>query len=303
MNNNSKNIKILPQSFAKLKSQFLMWILLIPTVFVLIYCHWTPVFRGMYMSFFHTKGYSVTDFCGLENYKNVLTDTMFLQTLWNTVQYVVWSLVMGAIPPIILAIFMQEVIHGKGVIRFLSYLPSVTPGLAATVVFMSIFSPAPGGLLNYFLGNFGIEPQTWIQDAKMAIPLIVLTMSWSGIPGTVLYYLASLQSVNQDLYEAAMIDGATVWKRCLKITLPHLGPMTLLLWVRQTIGVFQIMQQPLVMTDGGPNNASLSLNLTAYKMAFQYGQVDRALALGTVSFVFLLVFSIFYFKMDKKLNN
>lgn len=287
----------------QLKAQTYMWILLIPTVIALAICSWYPILSGFYTSFFKTQGYTAVEFVGFKNYVNVLTDTMFLSTLGNTVKYVLWSLLLGGIPPIFIAIIMQEVVHCRRSIRFLTYIPSVTPALAVSVIWMCMYSPASGGLLNYLLSFLGIEPQVWLQNENLTIPLIMLSSSWSGIPGTVILYLAALQNINQDLYAAALIDGASIWSRLRKITLPTLYPTILLMWVRQIIGIFQIMQEPLVMTDGGPNNASLSLNLTAYKMAFQYGQADRALALGVVSFAFLLIVSIFYFKMDKKINS
>lgn len=299
----NKKKKGLASSLAVVKTQTFMWVLLVPTVFTLILCHWYPIFSGVYTSFFKTQGYNAVEFVGLRNYKNVLTDTMFLTTLGNTLKYVFWSLLLGGIPPIFIAIIMNEVIHAKRTIRLLTYVPAVTPALATAVIWMCIFSPSPGGLLNYLLSVFGIEAQGWLQNPKLTIPLMMFSASWSGIPGTVVLYLASLQNVNQDLYEAAMIDGAGIWTRLKKITLPTLYPTILLMWVRQIIGIFQIMQEPLVMTDGGPNNASLSLNLTAYKMAFTYGQADRALALGTVTFLLLLIVSIGYFKLDKKLNS
>ncbi len=298
-----KRRKNVASTFNVFKNQALMWVLLVPTVYTLVMHIWYPIGDGFFTSFFKTYGYNRGEFVGLRNYINVLTDTMFLQTLGNTVKYVLWSLLLGGLPPIFIAVIMQEVIHGKRTIRLLTYIPAVVPTLATSVIWMGIFSPAAGGLLNQLLSGLGVEAQSWLQDPNLAIPLIILTASWSGIPGTVLLYLAVLQSINQDLYEAAMIDGAGVWKRFRKITLPTLYPTILLMWVKQIIGIFQIMEQPLVMTDGGPNNASLSLNLTAYKMAFTYGQVDRALALGVVSFCILLVFSVLYFRVDKKLNS
>jgi multiple sugar transport system permease protein len=115
-------------------------------------------------------------------------------------------------------------------------------------------------------------------------------------------YLASLQSVNQSLYEAARIDGAGFWRRFWHILLPHMRGIILLLAIRQIIGVFQITEQPLVMTGGGPNGASMSLGLTNYFYAFQYGQFDKSMALGVISFLFLLGLTFIYFKLDRKFN-
>ena len=272
-----------------LKNQSLMWLLLIPTVFALILCHWNPIFRGMITSLFQTKGFKIVEFVGLQNFKNVLHDTMFIKTLINTFQYVLWSLVIGIIPPLALAIALNEVAHFKQGFKIL--------------IWVNIFSPAPGGMLNVMLDSMGLPISQWLLNEKLTIPLIVVSMTWKGYGVTMLLYLSALQSVSQDLYEAAVIDGAGIWKRIFKITIPHLSPTMLLLVVQQIIGVFQVFDQPLVMTDGGPNNASLTLGLTSYKMAFSYMQVDRSMALGTVSFFILLIATLFYFRMQKKLED
>ena len=280
-----------------------MWLLLIPTVFALILCHWNPIFRGMITSLFQTKGFKIVEFVGLQNFKNVLHDTMFIKTLFNTFQYVLWSLVIGILPPLALAIALNEVAHFKQGFKILTYLPAIAPGLAASLIWVNIFSPAPGGMLNVMLDSMGLPISQWLLNEKLTIPLIVVSMTWKGYGVTMLLYLSALQSVSQDLYEAAVIDGAGIWKRIFKITIPHLSPTMLLLVVQQIIGVFQVFDQPLVMTDGGPNNASLTLGLTSYKMAFSYMQVDRSMALGTVSFFILLIATLFYFRMQKKLED
>ena len=301
---NEPNIKYkrIGSKLVVVRNEALMWMLLLPTVFTLILCHWNPIFRGMITSLFQTKGFKLVEFVGLKNFKNVLTDTMFLRTLLNTVQYVVWSFVLGAIPPLAIAIALNEVVHFKQGFKILTYLPAIAPGLAASLIWVNIFSPSPGGMLNILMNALGLPTSQWLLNESLTIPLIVVSMTWKGYGATMLLYLSALQSVSQDLYEAAVIDGAGIWKRIFKITIPHLGPTMLLMWVQQIISVFQIFDQPLVMTDGGPNNASLTLGLTSYKMAFSYMQVDRSMALGTVSFFILLIATLFYFRMQKKLE-
>ena len=301
---NQPNIKYkrIGSKLVVVRNEALMWMLLLPTVFTLILCHWNPIFRGMITSLFQTKGFKLVEFVGLKNFKNVLTDTMFLRTLLNTVQYVVWSFVLGAIPPLAIAIALNEVVHFKQGFKILTYLPAIAPGLAASLIWVNIFSPSPGGMLNILMNALGLPISQWLLNESLTIPLIVVSMTWKGYGATMLLYLSALQSVSQDLYEAAVIDGAGIWRRIFKITIPHLGPTMLLMWVQQIISVFQIFDQPLVMTDGGPNNASLTLGLTSYKMAFSYMQVDRSMALGTVSFFILLIATLFYFRMQKKLE-
>lgn len=295
--------KKLSRRLMVVKKESLMWFLLLPTVFTLVLCHWNPIFRGMMTSLFQTKGFKLVEFVGLENFKNVITDTMFVKTLSNTVQYVIWSFILGAVPPLAIAIALNEVVHFKQGFKILTYLPAIAPGLVASLIWVNIFSPTPGGMLNILMNALGLPSSQWLLNESLTIPLIVVSMTWKGYGVTMLLYLSALQSVSQDLYEAAVIDGAGIWKRIFKITIPHVGPTMLLMWVQQLISVFQIFDQPLVMTDGGPNNASLTLGLTSYKMAFSYMQVDRSMTLGTVSFFILLIATLFYFRMQKKLED
>lgn len=287
----------------RFSNQFWMWMLLLPALSMVFFIQWIPVLKGMWMSLFETKGYSTVGFVGLENYKNILTDTIFSTTLLNTFKYVFWSIVIGAIPPFILALFLNEIVHGRNTFRFLTYLPNVAPALAVSIIWSCIYSPAQSGLFNSILSTVGIPPQQWLLDKNMTIPLIILSMSWSGAPGTALIYYSALQGISQDLYEAATLDGAGMCRKLFTVTIPQIAPTLLLMIVRQVISVFQIMQEPLIMTNGGPSNASLSLNLSSYNMAFVYGQVDRSLALGTVTFIILIIITIFYLKLEKKISD
>ena len=127
-------------------------------------------------------------------------------------------------------------------------------------------------------------------------------MTWKGTGSSVIIYLASLQSVNQDLYEATAIDGAGVMRRFWHVTLPHLKTLLLLNLIRQIINIFQIMQQPMILTDGGPNNASLSINLHSYLLAFRDFQPEKSLALNVVVFIILMIVTAFYFFVQRKLE-
>ncbi len=287
---------------AALKHNFSGWILLIPAIICLILVQWHPTIKGFYNSFFETRGYEITEFVGLQNYKDVLSDTMFLTTVKNTVMYVFWSLLIGFVPPLLLAVLLNEIVHCNRLFRTITYLPYLSPGVVTAIVWGFLFMPGANGALNSILGWFGIEPIGWLNDSGLAIPSIVLSMTWQGIPGSTVIYLAALQGVSQDQYEAAIIDGAGIWKRFKSVTMPAIGGTTLLLAARQIIGVFQVMQEPLIMTNGGPDNATLSLGLATYRYAFTYMKVSKALALGVVSFLMLLVITVIYFKLEKKIK-
>ena len=165
-----------------------------------------------------------------------------------------------------------------------------------------MYSPDVSGLFNSLFIKMGIEPFGWLQEPAWVIPLIVVSMTWHSAGVTTMYYFAALQGVNRELYEAALIDGAGFIKRIKTVTFPHISKISLLFLVRQIISVFSIMEQPLQMTDGGPNNASMSLGLQTYKYAFIQNKPQLSMALSVIMFLILCIATVFYFKMDKKLS-
>jgi len=193
-------------------------------------------------------------------------------------------------------------VYFKGYFKVSMYLPAIIPSISASLIWYYMYQPGAGGLLNMVRGLFGLAPSAWLQNAKLTIPLIITSMTWRGFGGTMVMYLATLQGINQELYQAATIDGAGILTRIRHVTLPHMRGVLLLLLIRQIIGIFQVMVEPLAMTGGGPNYASLSLSLQAYNYNFVFGQIDRALALGVITFVMLVFLTIAYFLLDKKIG-
>ena len=281
------------------------WILMLPMVIILYLLVWRPTALGGVWSFFHMKAYSVGEFCGFDNYRKVLMHSQFLPTLWNTVQYVFWSLVIGFLPPLFIAIMVNEVVHFKNGFRVLIYMPAVIPGIAAMLMWYYMYYPDKTGLLNMLLGRLGIEPFGWLNDPKFTIIGIVIYSTWKSFPRTMLLYFASLQAVSTELYEAAQIDGAGPMKRLWHVTRPAMEGILLLNLVNQIISVFQIMEQPLAMTGGGPNGASTSLSYQLYQYGFNSGgkATGQAMALGVIIFLILIVFTIFYFWLNRKVED
>ena len=281
------------------------WILMLPMVAILYLFVWRPTVMGTYWSFFNMKAYTVKDFCGLSNYIKVLSHTQFVPMLWNTVQYVIWSIVIGFFPPLFIAIMMNEIVHFKGGFRVLIYVPAVIPGIAAMLMWYFMYYPDHTGLLNMILGKFGAEPKQWLNDPDFTIIGIIIYSTWKGFPSAMLLYFASVQSVSVELYEAATIDGAGPFKRMWHVTRPAMEGIILLQLVRQIISVFQIMEQPLAMTGGGPNGASTSLSYQLYQYGFNSGGkgTGQAMALGVIIFLILIVFTIFYFWLNRKVED
>lgn len=274
------------------------WAMLLPAIILLFFIVWRPMVQGISLSFFDMKGYTPTKFVGFENYKEVFSDYLFLKTLKNTFLYTFWSLIIGFLPPLIIAILLNEIMHGREFFKFSAYIPVMIPGMAASLIWTFLYQPGENGVLNIFLGKMGIPPQQWLQNGKYTIMLIVLYMTWRGFGTTTILYLSGLQGINKDLYEAATIDGASTWCKIKHVMLPQLKGLMLLMMIRQIITIFQIMEEPLAMTGGGPDNSSLSLGLQGYNYAFVYFQNGRALALGVVTFVILMVFTVIYHKVD-----
>ena len=283
-----------------MKRDVVAWILLLPSLFCFVIVLWHPLISGIVLSFFETQGYDAVRFVGFENYIGVMRNSEFIAALMNTFSYTLWSLIIGYLFPLVIAILLNEMVHFKSLFKFSLYFPTMVPGMATALLWYFIFDPGKGGVLNGILGLLGLPASQWLQDSSLTIPLIVFTMTWRAFGGTMLIYLASLQSVNQDVYEAASMDGAGFFQKIWHITLPHMKGVMSLILIMQIISVFQVFQEPLAMTAGGPNNASMTLMLESYYYAFRYFNAGRSMAIGSISFVILLVLtSIYQFAMRK----
>lgn len=278
------------------------WILLLPGLFLFFYLVWRPIFIGITYSFFDLKGFRPVEFIGFRNYVYVLSDTKFLGTLKNTIYYVLWSLIIGFPLPIICAVMLNEMIDFKQYFKISLYLPAVIPAIAVSVLWTNMYAPDSAGLLNMILGKFNIEPQQWLNNEKMVIPLLIVSSTWNGFGSTILYYLAAMQSVNTELYEATRIDGCGFFGRIRYVIIPHMTPIILLMLVKQIIGVFQILDAPMVMTAGGPNGASTTLALTAFNYAFRFNRAGEGLATNVITFVCLIGLTFVYYRAEKKFS-
>lgn len=305
--NNALNVRKINKNNALtsfLSRDLSAWILLVPMLICVYYFTLRPQILSIYWSFHKMVMYQPQEFVGLKNYITVLSRPDFLQTVKNTLTYVVYSLIIGFPLPFILALVMNELVHFRKTTRILVYFPSVMPAMAISLLWVFIYNPSAGGLLNMILGKFGVEPYQWLQDSRFTILWIIVSMTWNGCGSTALYYFAAMQGINRELYEAAMIDGAGYWTRVRIVTVPYMYGMLILFGVRQIISVFSVMERVLQMTGGGPNNASTTLGLLNYRYAFENGGMNAqyALALGVMMFIFLSVFAILYFILEKKLQ-
>ena len=277
------------------------WLIMLPSITLFAFFLWVPLVQSVRMSMYRTKNIELVEFVGFENYLRVIQREEFIQALSNTLTYTFWSLLIGFLIPIIIALVIGETARGKGFFRTVTYIPNILPGLAAVLLWKQFFSAEKSGVINIILDSLGLETMAFLSEANLVIPLIVVTATWKGAGATSLIYMAGLAGVNPELYEAATIDGAGIWKRIFHITVPALFSLGSTLLILQIISIFQIMYEPLVLTAGGPDNASVSLMLLMWRYAFG-GQMDygRASAVAVIIAVILLIFTAIYSYVNKR---
>jgi len=264
-----------------------------------------PMLYSLYLSFTSATLLSPPRFLGLDNYAGMVADDpLFYESLWNTVFYVLFSVPLGMALALALAILLNQKIAGIPLFRTIFFLPSVTNMVAVSVLWLWIFNPE-FGLLNSALEWLGITGPYWLQDENWAKPALVIMSLWA-VGGMMIIFLAALQGVPRDLYEAADLDGAGPVSKFFHVTLPMISPALLFNLVISIIGSFQVFTQAFVMTggaqpgsEGGPNNSTLFFVLYLYKKAFQEFKMGYASALAWVLFLVILVFTIILMKATK----
>jgi multiple sugar transport system permease protein len=270
---------------------------LLPAVMVFAIFQWYPILKNFIIAFQeYVPGFPAT-WVGLGNFKAVFADPQLPIAAKNTVAYVLICLVIGYFVPILVAIAISELRKGRGFFRLAIYVPNIIPSIAICIIWRWIYNPQ-FGMLNIGLGFLGFPPQQWLLSKDQVILSLAIMSTWQNFGATAVLYMASLTSVSSELYEAAELDGAGLLQRIRYVTFPAISGTMSLLLVLQLIATFQVMQEPFVLTSGGPNNASITLMLQTYNYAFGYIEFGKAGALGSLLFLALLVFSILYVKQS-----
>lgn len=275
------------------------WLVMLPTLILFAFFVWEPLLESVRLSLYHAQGFRLQEFVGLANYRMVLSHPDFIAAFINTFKYIFWSLLIGFFVPIIVAVLITETVHFKSLFKIGVYFPNIMPGMATVMMWLFFFRPGSTGVFNILLGKIGISPMVWLTDPKLTIPLIIMTMTWRGAGATALIYMAGINGINPELYEAATLDGAGVRSRIWHITLPQIFSLGKTLLILQIISVFQIIYEPLVLTNGGPNNASISIMQLVYNYAFRDFNHPAAAALSVMMCIVLVILSGLYFKLTK----
>ena len=257
-----------------------------------------PIVASFYYSFTEYNVATPPKWVGLENYINLFKDELFLEAFYNTGYYVTGLVPLGLIVGLILALLLVQPLKEKYLYRALIYLPSIVPVYALAVISLVFFNPY-FGLVNGFLSIFRINGPMWLNDENWVKFTIVLLSQW-GAGGTALIFMAAINDIPKDLYEAAMLDGATGWQTFWKITLPLMSPAILYYLITATIGAVQIFDLPQIMTGGGPANASLSYVMYLYRHAFRYLHMGIASAMAWILFIVTIILTILIFKTSAR---
>jgi multiple sugar transport system permease protein len=263
---------------------------------------WFPILRALVMSVQKTNLVSEPSFVGLDNFARVLADPQFGIAVANTAWFSLLALLFGFPIPILLAVLMSEVRRRRGLYSALAYLPVVVPPVVSVLLWRFFYDASSHGVFNSILGWVGLGPLPWLQSSASAMPSIVIESTWANAGATVIIYLAALVSVRPELYDAADVDGASIWQKILNITLPQLRSVLLLTLILQLIATAQVFTEPLLFTSGGPNNATLTVLLLIYRYAFQNslgGDYGLAAALSLMLAAFLAIFTLGYYRLTR----
>ncbi|MEU6711416.1 sugar ABC transporter permease [Nonomuraea sp. NPDC046802] len=260
---------------------------------------WWPVLRSLLLSLQRTN-FLTSEWVGLDNFARVLQDPLLLTAVSNTVWFSVLAFVIGFPVPVLLAVFIAELRRARKIASALVYLPVIFPPVVAVLLWKAFFDPSPQGVFNSILGWFNLGPVAWLNNGDLAMPSIVLQATWASFGTATIIYLATLMSIQTELYDAAEADGAGVLRRFWHITLPQMRTVLLVMLLLQIIGTFQVFTEPYIMTNGGPENRTVTILMLIYRYAFISGDYGRATALSILLALVLSALSAVYLSATRR---
>ncbi|SDN34708.1 carbohydrate ABC transporter permease [Bacillus sp. OK048] len=264
-----------------------------------------PILSSFVLSFTDwnfVAGYENAKFVGLGNFSKLLTNALFLKGLVNNVLLIL-AVPITLLISLALAVIINKYVYLKDLFKVIYFMPFISSIVAVAVVFQVLFHPTKGPI-NQLLLKLGVEnPPGWIADVTFALPSVMLIMVWTGIGFNLIIYLAGLQNIPKELYEAAQMDGASAWSQFRKITIPLVSPTTFLLFVTGVISSFKVFDLIIVLTNGGPANSTITPVVYLYQQAFIELKTGYASAISLVMFVIILFITYIQFIGQKKWVN
>lgn len=276
------------------------WLFLLPSLVLFAVFTALPVISAFLISFTHWDLFNPPKLAFLDNYIGLWNDPIFRQVLGNTGYYVVLAVPLQMLLGLLCALALNRGVPGQAFFRVIYFLPVVTSTVAAGLVWAWLFN-SNFGLINMGLSLLGVDDlPKWLISSKWAMPAVIAVSVWQGLGYSMVLFLAGLQNIRRDLYEAAALDGATGWSRFWHITLPLLSPMTFFVLIISIIGSFQVFELVYVMTKAGPSNATNTLVFFIYQNGFMFYQMGIASAAAMVLFLIVLVLTLVQYRLQNR---
>ncbi|MDD8017115.1 MAG: sugar ABC transporter permease [Bacteroidota bacterium] len=284
------------------------WLFLSPALTAIFIFFVIPVVSALIMSFTDFDIYALGNisyvrFMGFQNYIRILETPLFWIAMKNTFYFVIVGAPFSVAVSLGAALMVNsKLARFKPFFRTVYFLPVVTSLVAVAVVWRYLFHPAHG-LLNYALGYFGVAPIDWLGNPDIAMPAIIAMSVWKNFGYNMLIFIAGLQNIPEELYEASHMDGAGGWRQFIDITIPMLAPTSVFVVMITVIGYFQLFAEPYVMTEGGPMNATTSIVLMMYEQGFRWWNMGFAAAIAFILFAVILFFSVLQMVFQKRMQS
>ncbi|MCP1100850.1 multiple sugar transport system permease protein [Aequitasia blattaphilus] len=280
------------------------WLFILPTMIGLLVLNIIPIFQTIYQSFFKTGDFGKGNiFIGLDNYSRLIQDDAVWQSLINTIKYAVIEVPFSVIIGLLAAVLLNRKMRGRTVFRTIFFLPMVMAPAAVAMVWRWMYN-SKFGLLNFLLGKIGLGPVNWISDPKIAIISIAVVGIWSVIGYNMILFLAGLQEIPRDYYEAAEIDGASPVRQFFQITIPLISPTMFFVCITRVIAAFQIFDLVFMMMD--TTNSALpkaqTLSYLFYKYSFMQNNKGYGSAIVILLLALILVITFVQMKIEKHVN-
>lgn len=276
------------------------YILILPTIIGLIVFTASPVLASLYYSFTRWNLLSTPKWQAFDNYIELITeDPLFWITIKNTAYYVLGTVPTGTVLALFLAIALNQKIRFVAVFRTIYFLPVVSSVVAISVLWLWLYQ-SDFGLINELLRFMGFRGVRWLSSVTWAMPAIMIMSIWHGLGYNIVIFIAGLQGIPQDYYEAATVDGANSWHKFVNITIPLLSPVTFFVLTLSVINSFQVFAQAYVMTRGGPVNATKTIVYYLFQQGFENFHMGYASALAYVLFVIIVSLTLFQFWFQKR---
>lgn len=260
---------------------------------------WYPIVRGVTLSFQQVNFVTAPDWVGWENFAKLFRDPQFGTAWRNTLVFTLLALVLGFGVPFATAVVLNELRHARAYFRLVIYLPVMLPPVVTALLWTWFYDPGPG-LFNSVLRELGLPTGTWLDSSDTALLSLVIVTTWANMGSATLIYLAALQTIPGELYEAAELDGANVVQRIRHVTIPQTKFVLVMLALLQVVATMQVFTEPFIMTGGGPEDSTITVLLLLYRYAFVYNDFGSASALSLLLFAVLGVFSALYLRTTRR---